>query len=163
MLQSRINPQQLEYLYQTNAAKRLDNVADEYHRRIKEKLEAIGYNNLKLSYAAVLSRISFSGTRLVDVAEKNGMTKQAIGQLANEIEQLGYIQRIPDPFDGRAKNLVFTDLGQQLIQDSIQAVDDVEQEFAELIGEESIRQLNALITELDNRLAERAGNHQAVG
>ena len=147
-----INQQQLEYLYRTNVARRLDNVSAEYHIRLKQRLEGLGYKGLKLSFAAILSKISFAGSRLVDIAEMNGMTKQAIGQLATEIEALGYIKRIPDPHDGRAKNLIFTELGQRLIQDSIDAVDEVEKEFAALIGDDKIRQLNQILTELNQKL-----------
>lgn len=147
-----INQQQLEYLYHTNVAKRLDNVSAEYHIRLRQRLEEIGYKGLKLSFAAILSKISFSGSRLVDIAEMNGMTKQAISQLASEIEDLGYIKRIPDPHDGRAKNLIFTELGQRLIQDSIEAVDEVEKEFAALIGNDKVLQLNQILAELNEKL-----------
>ena len=82
----------------------------------------------------------------------NGMTKQAISQLASEIEDLGYIKRIPDPHDGRAKNLIFTELGQRLIQDSIEAVDEVEKEFAALIGNDKVLQLNQILAELNEKL-----------
>lgn len=150
-----INQEQLEYLYQSNVAKRLDNVSDEYHIRLKQRLDNLGYEGLKLSFASILSRISFSGSRLVDIAEVNGMSKQAIGQLANEIEELGYIKRIPDPHDGRAKNLVFTELGQRLIQDSVEAVEEIEQEFAALIGEDKIAELNSILTELNDKLGLR--------
>lgn len=147
-----INQQQLEYLYHSNVARRLDNVSAEYHIRLKQRLEDIGYKGLKLSFAAILSKISFSGSRLVDIAEMNGMTKQAIGQLASEIEALGYIKRIPDPHDGRAKNLIFTELGQRLIQDSVEAVDEVEKEFARLIGHDKALQLNQILAELNTKL-----------
>ena len=150
-----INQEQLEYLYQSNVAKRLDNVSDEYHIRLKQRLDNLGYEGLNLSFASILSRISFSGSRLVDIAEVNGMSKQAIGQLANEIEELGYIKRIPDPHDGRAKNLVFTELGQRLIQDSVEAVEEIEQEFAALIGEDKIAELNSILTELNDKLGLR--------
>ncbi len=144
-----IDSEQLSYLYQTNVARRLDNVAGAYHLRLRDKLLEQGYKGLKLSFSTVMSNMSFGGTRLVDIAEINGMTKQAIGQIANEIEELGYIKRVPDPHDGRAKNLVFTDLGAQLIQDSIVAVEEVKQEFSQLIGEQKIDQLESLITELE--------------
>lgn len=147
-----IDSERLEYLYRTNAARLLDNVSEDYHRRLRDKLLNQGYKGLKLSFSTVMNHMRFSGTRLVDIAELNGMTKQAIGQIANEIEELGYIERIPDPHDGRAKNLIFTDLGERLIQDSITAVEEVEGEYAQLIGEEKILQLENLLRELSDKV-----------
>jgi DNA-binding MarR family transcriptional regulator len=143
---------ELEYFYRSNVARKLDNVSAEFHRRLRDKLEQRGYAGLKLSFHAVLSNMVFSGTRLVDIAEINGMTKQTIGQIANEIEALGYIRRIPDPHDGRAKNLVLTARGEQLIHDSIEMVAEVKAEFAQLIGEDNIEQLGALLSELSDKI-----------
>ena len=152
MTDNAINAEQLEYLYRTNGARLLDNVSEDFHRRLRDKLLQRGYRGLKLTFATVMSNMSFSGTRLVDIAELNGMTKQAVGQIANEIEELGYIERIPDPHDGRAKNLVFTALGQGLIRDSIAAVEEVEQEYAQLIGADNMQQLQSLLAKLSGKL-----------
>jgi DNA-binding MarR family transcriptional regulator len=150
-----IDAPNLEYLYRSNVARKLDNVSEEFHRRLRDKLLGRGYGGLKLSFHTVMSNIVFSGIRLVDIAEINGMTKQSIGLIATEIEELGYIKRIPDPHDGRAKNLVFTERGEQLIQDSIEMVKEVEAEFAELIGDDKIRQLEILLAELSDCITEK--------
>lgn len=140
-----IDQRQLEYLYRTNFARKLDDLADELHRRLMEKLIARGHKGLKLSFAAVFSNLGFSGARLVEIAERAGMTKQAIGQIANEIEALGYIQRIPDASDGRAKNIVFTRRGRQLIDHSLQALTEIEQELTDVMGAPDFQQLQRLL------------------
>ena len=150
-----IDAPNLEYLYRSNVARKLDNVSEEFHRRLRDKLLTRGYGGLKLSFHTVMSNIVFSGTRLVDIAEINGMTKQSIGLIATEIEELGYIKRIPDPHDGRAKNLVFTERGEQLIHDSIEMVKEVEAEFSELIGDDKIQQLEILLAELSDCITEK--------
>lgn len=147
-----VDSTQLEYLYRTNAARLLDNVSEDYHRRLRDRLLAQGYEGLKLSFSTVMSNMTFTGTRLVDIAEITGMTKQAVGQIANEIEQLGYIERVPDPHDGRAKNLVFTERGMRLLQDSIDGVEEVEKYYAALIGDEKSLQLQRLLKELNEKL-----------
>ncbi|WP_101757482.1 MarR family winged helix-turn-helix transcriptional regulator [Oceanicoccus sp. KOV_DT_Chl] len=144
---------QVEYLYRSNGARLLDNVSEDFHRRLRDKLLTKGYPGLRLSFAAILGHMSFSGTRLIDIAEFNGMTKQAISQIANEIESLGYIKRIPDPHDGRAKNVVFTELGIEMIQASIDAVNEVTEEYAALIGHEKMQQLDSILSELSDKLA----------
>lgn len=147
-----IDNDKMEFLYRSNSARMLDNVSEDFHRRLRDKLINQGFKGLKLSFSSILAHMSFAGTRLVDIAELNGMTKQAVGQIANELEALNYIARVPDPRDGRAKNLVFTKLGQRLIQASFEAVEEVEQEYAELIGKEKMTQLETLLRELAEQL-----------
>lgn len=142
----------IEHLYHHNAIRHLDNITEDFHRRLREKLKSQGYKGLKSSLATIMSHISFSGTRLVDIAHKRGMTKQAVGQLANEIEALGYIKRIPDPHDGRAKNLVFTESGTQLIHDYTAAVKEIENEYSLMLGEEKCKALIDLLLELSTVL-----------
>ena len=152
MTNSNIDSEKLEYLYRTNSARLLDNVSENFHLRLRDKLLEQGYKGLKLSFSPIMTNMHFSGTRLVDIADMTSMTKQAIGQIANEIEGLGYIERVPDPHDGRAKNLVFTDLGERLIHDSIAAVEEVEKEYSLLIGQEKMQKLENLLCELSNKL-----------
>jgi MarR family transcriptional regulator, temperature-dependent positive regulator of motility len=146
--QTQIDQHQIEYLYQTNFVHQVDIIRDEHYRKVMQKNNAQGYDDLKVSFSAVLSNMSFEGSKLVDIAKRTNMTKQALGQIANEIEALGYVKRVPDAKDGRAKNLVFTNRGVQLISNSITAVMEIEREFSDLIGIEKISQLKAIINEL---------------
>lgn len=147
-----IDQERLEYLYKTNNARLLDNVSEDIHRRLRDKLLAQGFKGLKLSFSSVMGNMSFSGSRLVEIAELTGMSKQAVGQIANEIEELGYIARVPDPHDGRAKNLIYTELGQQLLAASIAAVEEVEQEYSALIGNDKLQQLESILKELSAKI-----------
>lgn len=150
-----VSQEEIAYLYQHNLARHLSDVAEEFERRLMNKSVERGHKGLKMSFAIVLSRVGFAGSRLVDIAEQHGMTKQAVSQIANEIEELGYIRRVPDPADGRAKNIVFTGKGRRLIRDSTDAVHDVEREFAELIGEEKLQTLSDITAELVEKLGLR--------
>ncbi|MCA9591617.1 MAG: winged helix DNA-binding protein, partial [Myxococcales bacterium] len=51
------------------------------------------------------------GTRLTTLADKLGVSKQAVAQLVDDLEAMGVMARVPDPDDGRAKRVVFTDKG----------------------------------------------------
>ena len=146
--ETQIEPDQIEYLYETNLVHQFDIIRDEHYRLLMEKNTSLGYEGLKVSFSAVLANMSFEGSKLVDIAERTNMTKQALGQIANEIEELGYVKRVPDAKDGRAKNLVFTTSGIQLISASIRAVMEIEREFSDLIGEEKMSQLKSIINEL---------------
>ena len=152
MVTKNTNAEKLEFLYRSNTVRLLDSISDSFHLRVKAKLEAQGYKGLRIGLATVMGNMTFAETRLVDIAQQTGITKQAVGQIAKEIEELGYIERVPDSHDGRAKNLVFTLLGQQLIKDSIAAVKEVEHEFGVLIGKEKIKQFESTLQELAEKL-----------
>lgn len=145
-----VDPGQLEYLYRTNFSRQLDELAGDIRRRLMNKLIERGHLGLKMSFSAVLSHLGFAETRLVDIAERAGMTKQAVGQIADEIERLGYIRRVPDRNDGRAKNLVFTERGEQLIAYSLLAMEEVEQELMAELGEAEFQQFKAAIERLSS-------------
>ena len=147
-----IDEQHLEFLFDKNDVGLLDKISKDFHSRIRDKLVAQGYLGLKLTFSPVISNITFTGTRLVDIAAMNGMTKQAIRQIANEIESLGYIKRIPDPRDGRAKNLVFSERGVEMVQAAINVVKDIQTENAALLGQEKMQQLHELLSELADKL-----------
>ena len=48
------------------------------------------------------------GSRLTDLADRSGLTKQAVGEAVAELERKGYVERVPDPLDGRAKIIKLT-------------------------------------------------------
>ena len=139
--------------YQINLPQHLGDLVAWTNRRLMEKTIARGHSGLKMNFADILVNMAFSRSRrLVDIAERTGMSKQALGQIASEIEQLGYIKRVPDPEDGRAKNLQFTPTAIKLIEDSLLAVDEVEQEFIDAIGEEKVAELREIVYELASKL-----------
>ncbi len=100
-----------------------------------------GYPNLRPSYGQVLMHIGVDGARIQDIAAINDISKQAVGQLVGEIEDLGYIQRAQDPADGRSKILFFTPAGTKLISDSIAAADQLMQSYSTIIGASRLQQM----------------------
>jgi DNA-binding MarR family transcriptional regulator len=100
-----------------------------------------GHSNLRLSFGQVLLHIGTDGARMQDIARINDVSKQAIGQIVAELEQLGYLERIADPGDGRSKILYFTEAGLGLINDSVAAARDLEQSYAAVTGAAALRSL----------------------
>ena len=74
-------------------------VVNELHRRLHDQ----GYDEIRPAHGCVFRFIEPSGSRLTVLAEQSGFTKQAVGEVADDLEKLGYVERIPDPLDGRAK------------------------------------------------------------
>src|SRR5215204_6031295 len=65
----------------------------------------------KPKHSAVFAQLGPEGARLSDLARGANMTPQAMGELVDELEDLGYVRREPDPNDRRAKRIMLTSLG----------------------------------------------------
>lgn len=74
-----------------------------FERILLAKWGELGFDDLRLVHLALFRGLPVAGLRTTEIAERAGMTKQVIGQLAMELEKLGYVVRLPDPTDGRAK------------------------------------------------------------
>jgi DNA-binding MarR family transcriptional regulator len=119
-----------------------------------EELRAQGHGQLRLGHVAVLSNLDLSGgTRLVVIAERAGVTKQAIGPVARELESMGYVSIAADPSDGRAKLVSLTAAGRQVIDHAQPIIDRIEGEVRDNLGpagfETLVKLLNNLLDDFD--------------
>jgi DNA-binding MarR family transcriptional regulator len=76
------------------------------------------------------------------------MSKQAMGQLADELEAWGYIKAVKDSKDKRATLITFTDQGWQALQDAYQVKQEIEREYRALLGKKGLEQLYTLLETL---------------
>jgi DNA-binding MarR family transcriptional regulator len=63
---------------------------------------------IRAAHTSLFPHIDLEGTRLTEIARRMGISKQAVGQLVAELEEMGGVERVPDPEDGRAKLVRFT-------------------------------------------------------
>src|SRR3974390_3447553 len=85
--------------------------AQAIHRRIINELNAAGFKELRLPHMTVLQFPGSDGVRPSALAERTGMSKQAMNQLLGSLEGLGYIERSDAPDEGRARVVRFTKRG----------------------------------------------------
>ncbi|WP_280499269.1 MarR family transcriptional regulator, partial [Nocardia cyriacigeorgica] len=71
--------------------------------RVFAALAEAGYADITLAQARIVQRIGPDGTRLTELAEQAQVTKQTAGFLVDQLERAGYVERVPDPTDGRAR------------------------------------------------------------
>jgi DNA-binding MarR family transcriptional regulator len=102
----------------------------------------------KPSHSAVFAQIKMEGSRLTDLARGANITPQAMGELVDELEELGYVERRPDPTDRRAKLIVLTDRGKACIAAGISTIDGIEDRITQILGERGRRQLRSLLGRL---------------
>jgi DNA-binding MarR family transcriptional regulator len=102
----------------------------------------------KPAHSAVFAQIAPEGSRLTDLARGANMSPQAMGELVDELEQLGYVVRRPDPTDRRAKRIVLTSRGAACIAAGIVTIEGIEQQLTDRLGERGHQQLRRLLTKL---------------
>jgi DNA-binding MarR family transcriptional regulator len=116
-------------------------VAAELH----QDLVRAGLGDIRGSHGCVFGNIEPDGSRLTELAERAGITKQAVGEVVADLERLGYVHRVPDPADGRAKIIRLTDAGQQAQAQGHRTLAEIEQRWAERYGEDRLRAMRELL------------------
>jgi len=132
----------------------LDAAFDQFSEELGRRVEAAGYADLRPSHGCVFGTIDPDGSRLTDLAERARMTKQTVGEAATDLERRGYVERVPDPNDGRAKIIRLTARGREAHAIGRGLIDDLERDWAERFGEERVA---ALRDALETITAERLG------
>lgn len=117
---------------------------DEAVRRQKEK----GLKGLRPAHTRLLPHIDLDGTRLTDLAERTGISKQAVGQLVEDLEGMGLLKRVADPGDGRARLVTFTDSGKKGLLGGLSLLSNLEEELSEKIGKKRIKELRETLTSI---------------
>ena len=135
-------------LRQQNIGRLFQRAARAYSELAMEKAAIAGHDGLTVYHTALISNLDVEGTRITTLAERAGMTKQAMGQLVNELETRGYVRREPDPDDKRAALIKFTDLGWQFLQDAFEIKKEIEAEYAVILGDEGMQSLRQLLEQL---------------
>lgn len=124
-----------------------------FERQVVERVREGGFPEFRPPHASLTRSMSLEGTRLTVLAERAGVTKQAMGQLVKEAARRGWVRVKADPSDGRAKIVVYTKKGRELAACIVGAAEGVEAELREAVGERRAGALrNALKLWLDGAL-----------
>ena len=89
---------------------------------------------LRPVHTKLFPHIDFEGTRLVAIAERLGVTKQAVSHWVSELAEMGVVELVADPDDGRAKRVRFTSRGVEAIHDGLGVIRGIEEELAARLG-----------------------------
>ena len=148
MSHSKLTQEDLEFFRKNNIGQHLLEVARDFQKRALEGFSAEGHAGLQPAHQAVLTHLRVAGTRLTELAQRASMSKQAMGQLIDEVERLGYVERVSDPSDGRAKIVRFTPAGLELIKDGTDIATAIQREYAKLVGKNKLNLLREILEEL---------------
>lgn len=116
--------------------------------RVFQELAAAGFDDLTPAQARVFQRIADDGSRLTELAEQAAITKQSAGFLVDQLERAGYVTRVADPTDGRARLIRVADRGVGSVELSRGTVAEVEAEWTAHLGADRMVQLRRILTDL---------------
>jgi len=123
--------------------------------RLHTELAAAGYADTYLSWGTnLIHHLREGGLRLTELAERTHTTKQALRYTINQLEATGYVERVPDPTDGRAKIIRLTQRGWEGRRVADEIIVSIEHECLQELGEERMRQFEALLKDVSGVLAE---------
>src|SRR4051795_9851714 len=107
-------------------------VVNHCHRALNDA----GFTDLRAAHMPVIMYIDHppGGTTVTALAERAQMTKQSMGELVNYMEKRGYLERIPDPTDKRAKIICLTERGWDAHETAPKVGLDLEERWAERLG-----------------------------
>jgi DNA-binding MarR family transcriptional regulator len=100
-----------------------------------------GYGDVREPHFQIFGNIRMGGIRLTELADRAQLSLAAASELVNDLADLGYLTRRPDPADGRAKLIELTKRGRDLMADAGSRVADIERRWSALVGEKNFSQM----------------------
>jgi DNA-binding MarR family transcriptional regulator len=113
---------------------------------------AAGYDDLNAAHVALWRYPGLEGLRPSQLADRVGITKQSVNDLLGHLEAHGYLLRVPDPADRRARVIRLTSRGRRLEQTIYTEAEAAQQRIAQILGPRRFAQLHSSIEQLTQQL-----------
>jgi DNA-binding MarR family transcriptional regulator len=139
------------------AARLLFAVEDELYARLEEA----GHGELTRLHGAVIAHLDEEGTRATELARRSGRHKQVIGRIVDELEELGYVERRPERADRRAKLVVPTERGREVMRFSHDVMRRIERRLAASLGKGTYDEFQRTLQAVVDSLVRSAGDERA--
>jgi DNA-binding MarR family transcriptional regulator len=116
--------------------------------RIFRAVQDAGFDDWTLAQVRVFQRIAADGSRLTDLADQAQMSKQSAGVLVDQLERLGYVRRVPDPTDGRARLIVIEQRGRRAAAVATATSSGILSEWKAFLGTRNFTLLHQILDQL---------------
>jgi DNA-binding MarR family transcriptional regulator len=126
----------------------LDIASAALFEQFRAELEQSEFRDIRPTHGCVFRYVKGPGLRLTDIAERASMTKQSVGEIVDDLAERGYVKRIPDPDDRRAKLICLTERGEEAQAYGLRTFAKVEEQWGERYGAERIAALRELLEEI---------------
>lgn len=129
-----------------NVGRVLFSATDLFVREMLRVAHEGGFGTVGEVDMALFRNLDLDGTRLTEIAARASMTKQAMLQLVDKAEGLGFVERRPDPDDRRAKIIAFTPAGLEMLDRLREGVAEAEQRMGSVLGPAFMADMKARLT-----------------
>jgi DNA-binding MarR family transcriptional regulator len=116
--------------------------------RIFRAIQGAGFDDWTLAQCRVFQRIASDGSRLTDLADQAQMSKQSAGVLVDQLQRLGYVRRVSDPTDGRARLIVLEQRGRRAAEVARATLDEILSEWEAYLGTRNFTLLQQILDQL---------------
>lgn len=116
--------------------------------RLHEELANAGFPDIRPAHGCVFQYTDPEGSRLTDLARRAGLTKPTLVAAVHDLERLGYVERLPDHRDGRAKVVRLTARGAAAAAAGARIIGEIETQWASQLGEQQAHQLRRALEQL---------------
>ena len=113
----------------------------------RKLLEESGITDVRPTHGCVFRFVHGDGMRLTELASLAGLTKQSVGEIVDDLANLGYLERYPDPTDKRAKLIRLTKKGLEAQRIGFSLFAKLEEDWAEAFGADRIAAVRSLLEE----------------
>ena len=120
--------------------------------RLHERLAEAGHPDVRAPHGNVFAFLDDGGTRVSELARRAQVTKQSMAELVAHLERHGYVERVPDPLDRRAKLVRSTRRGAEVYAVARRFVAETEAEWTRTLGRAKMHELRRILEELNAAL-----------
>jgi DNA-binding MarR family transcriptional regulator len=114
----------------------------------RQALAEAGYSDIRPTHGCVFRFVHEDGMRLTELASLSGMTKQSVGEVVDDLTTRGYVERIPDPADRRAKLIRLTTKGEVARGTGATLFAEIEQRWADRYGADRLTAMRDLLEQI---------------
>ena len=118
---------------------------------------AAGFPEVRATHNAVFATLRENGSRISVMAAEAGITKQSMAEIVRDLERAGIVRIDPDPTDGRAKLVSYTERGWACVRGGQQHIKDVDAVLADALGQARLAELRVLLSEVVDALVPGSG------
>jgi DNA-binding MarR family transcriptional regulator len=121
--------------------------------RLYERLAQRGYDDFRVAHGAVFQFLDDDGTSVSELARRAQVSKQSIAELVAHLERRGYVERVEDPSDRRARPVRATAKGREVYAIARELMTEIEHELTATLGDDAVTTLRTLLAALQAALA----------
>jgi DNA-binding MarR family transcriptional regulator len=116
--------------------------------RIFRAIQDAGFDDWTLAQVRVFQRVAPDGSRLTGLADQAQISKQGAGVLVDQLERLGYVRRVADPTDGRARLIVIEERGRRAAEVAKATSTEILAEWTAFLGTRNFTLLHQILDQL---------------